>query len=148
MGRRGLLIRVGKLACLAGLAACSAATTEASGGFPALDAAAQGRRYSAMMQAFEKNLSGQAALWIENDRVRGSVIPLGTVHTSLYGWCREYEERIATPASRHHLVGIACRTDNGQWLIVDIRSYIEALRRREAAPHITRVTAVLSTLRG
>lgn len=146
MGRRGL-IRGGKLACLASLAACSAATTEAPGGFPVLDATAQGRRYSAMMQAFEKNLSGQAALWIENDRVRGSVIPLETIHTSLYGWCREYEERIATPAARHHLVGIACRADNGQWLIVDIRSYIETPRRREAASHITRATAVVTTLR-
>jgi surface antigen len=85
-----------------------------------------------MMQAFEKNLSGQAALWAENDQVRGSVIPLETLHTSLYGWCREYEERIATSGGDHHLVGIACK-DSGQWLIVDIHSYIEAQRRKEAS---------------
>jgi surface antigen len=133
MGSQDRLIRGGKLACFAGLAACSVATTEAPGGFPALDAMAQSRRYSAMVQAFERNVSGQAVLWIENDRVRGSVIPLETLQTSLYGWCREYEERIATSAAGHHLVGIACRADNGQWLIVDIHSYVETPRRREAS---------------
>lgn len=127
------LIRGGKLACLVALAACSVATSEAPGGFPALDGTAQGRRYGAMMQAFEKNVSGQPALWVENDRVRGSVIPLETLHTTLYGWCREYEERIATSAAGHHLVGIACRTDNGQWLIVDIHSYVEIPTGREAS---------------
>ena len=110
------------------------ATTEAPGAFPALDATAQGRRYNAMMQAFEKNVSGRAALWMENDRVRGSVIPLESLHTSLYGWCRLYEERIATSVAGHHLVGIACRAaDNGQWLIVDIHSYVETPSRREAS---------------
>jgi surface antigen len=86
-----------------------------------------------MMQAFEKNVSGKAALWMENDWVRGSVTPLKTLHTSLYGWCREYEERIATSAAGHHLVGIACRADNGQWLIVDIHSYVETPRQRQAS---------------
>ena len=114
MRPRDRLIREGRLACLLVLTACSVATTEAPGDFPALDATAQERRYSAMMQAFEKNLSGQAVLWMENDRVRGSVIPLETLHTSLYGWCREFEERIATSAANHHLVGIACRADNGR----------------------------------
>jgi surface antigen len=98
MRHQGLLIRGGTLLCLAGLATCTAVTTETPGGFPALDATAQGRRYSAMMEALEKNLSGQPALWAENNRVRGSVITLGTLHTSVYGWCREYEERIATSA--------------------------------------------------
>ena len=142
MGRRGLLSGRGKLACLAGLAACSAATTEAPGSFPALDEIAQGHRYSAMMQAFEHNMSGQAALWTENDHVRGSVIPLETLHTSLYGWCREYEERIVTSATGHHLVGIACRAGNGQWLIVDVHSYIEAPKRREALSGVTVATAI------
>src|SRR5215469_2248130 len=133
MRPRDRLIRGGRLACLLGLTACSVATTEALGGFPALDATAQERRYSALMQAFEKNLSGQAVLWMENDRVRGSIIPLATIHTSLYGWCREFEERIATSASNHRLVGIACREDKGQWLIVDIYSYVETPRRQETS---------------
>ena len=133
MSFRDSLIHGGRIACVAGLAACSVATTETPGGFPALDATAQERRYSAMMQAFERNPSGHATLWMENDRVRGSVIPLETLHTSLYGWCREYEERIATSAADHHLVGIACRADKGQWLIVDIHSYVEPPRRREAS---------------
>ena len=95
-----------------------------------------------MMQAFEHNTSGRAALWVENDGVRGSVIPLETLHTSLYGWCREYEERIATSATGHHLVGIACRAGNGQWLIVDVHSYIEAPKRREALSSVTVATTV------
>jgi hypothetical protein len=132
MRPRDSLIRGGRLACLAALTACSLATTETPGGFPALDATAQERRYGAMMQAFERNPSGHATLWMENDRVRGRVIPLETLHTSLYGWCREYEERIATSAASHHLVGIACR-NKGQWLIVDIHSYVEPPRRREAS---------------
>ena len=76
MGFRDLLIRGGKLAWLVALAACSAATTETPGGLPALDATAQSRRYGAMMEAFESNMSGQPAVWAESDRVRGSVIPL------------------------------------------------------------------------
>ena len=133
MGSRDLLSRGGKLVCFAGLAACSVATTEAPGRFPALDATAQDRRYSAMVQAFEKNVSGETVFWTETDHIRGSVIPLETLHTSLYGWCREYEERIATAAGGHLLVGIACRADNGQWLIVDIHSYVEAPRPTEAS---------------
>ena len=109
------------------------ATTEAPGAFPALDATAQGRRYAALTQAFEKNVSGRATVWAENDHVRGSVIPLETLHTSLYGWCRLYEERIAASGAGHRLVGIACRTNTGEWLIVDIHSYVETASRREAS---------------
>jgi surface antigen len=122
--------------------------TEAPGSFPALSAAAQARRYSAMMQALESNTSGQPVLWVESDRVRGSVIPLETLHTSKYGWCREYEERVATSSEGHHLVGIACRASNGQWLIVDIRSYIEAPTRRSALSRVTVATAGITRLRG
>ena len=125
-----------------GLVACSAATTETPGGLPALDATAQSRRYGAMMEAFETNISGQPAVWAESSRVRGSVIPLNTLHTSLYGWCRGYEERIAASAANHHLVGIACRADNRQWLIVDIHSFVEAPKGQEASSRSTGGRAV------
>jgi surface antigen len=78
-----------------------------------------------MQNAFEKNQSGEISFWYESDRVRGRVVPIATIRTSLYGWCREYEERIATGRANHRLVGIACRTETGQWLIVDIQSYVE-----------------------
>ena len=78
-----------------------------------------------MQKAFENNLSGDVAFWHENSRVRGRVVPIATIRTSLYGWCREYEERITTDRTNHRLVGIACRTEASQWLIVDIRSYVE-----------------------
>jgi surface antigen len=110
----------------ASVAAC--APTEKPSGFPALDAVAQARRSAAMQTAFETYPSGKIALWSENDRVRGRVVPLATLRTSLYGWCREYEERIANERNDYRLVGIACRTETGQWLIVDIRSYVEGPR--------------------
>jgi surface antigen len=113
-------------ACTSGvLAACTSGVNETVGSFPALDAAAQARRYNAMEQAFENNVSGRAAFWSENGRVQGTVMPFATLRTTLYGWCREYEERITTSFAKYHLVGIACRTSNGQWLVVDIHSYVE-----------------------
>jgi surface antigen len=113
------------LACAASVAGCTPGVREQPGAFPPLDAVAQSRRYAAMQNAFESNESGQITYWDENGRVRGRVAPIATIRTSLYGWCREYEERIATDAANHRLVGIACRTENGQWLVVDIRSYVE-----------------------
>jgi surface antigen len=114
---------------MASIAACAPSTREEPGGFPALDAVAQTRRYTAMQNAFENNESGQITYWDENSRVRGRVVPIATLRTSLYGWCREYEERIASYSANHRLVGIACRTENGQWLVVDIRSYVEEAPR-------------------
>ena len=118
-----------KLAWLASLAACTSAVNETVGNFPALDATAQTRRYNTMEWAFENNVSGQAAFWTESNGVRGTVIPLATLRTTLYGWCREYEERITTSFANHHLVGIACRTSNGQWLVVDIHSFVEGSKQ-------------------
>jgi surface antigen len=114
-----------ELVCAANLAACASVVREQPGAFPALDAAAQARRYTAMQNALESSQSGHITYWDENSRVRGRVVPIATIRTALYGWCREYEERIATYAGNHRLVGIACRTEDGQWLIVDIRSYVE-----------------------
>jgi surface antigen len=119
------LARLAALASAATVLSCTSTVTEKSGAFPALDAAAQAQRYDAMQKAFENNPSGQMGFWYESSRVRGRVVPIATIRTSLYGWCREYEERIATGRANHRLVGIACRTEAGQWLIVDIRSYVE-----------------------
>jgi hypothetical protein len=119
------LMRVAALALAASVQACTPTVSEKPGAFPALDAVAQARRYEAMQKAFENSLSGDVAFWYENSRVRGRVVPIATIRTSLYGWCREYEERITTDRTNHRLVGIACRTEAGQWLIVDIRSYVE-----------------------
>jgi surface antigen len=119
------LARIATLASAASVLACTSTISEKEGAFPALDAVAQARRYDAMQKAFENNQSGEIAYWYENNRVRGRVVPIATIRTSLYGWCREYEERIATDSANHRLVGIACRTESAQWLIVDIRSYVE-----------------------
>ena len=119
-----------KLGWLASVAACTSAVTQTPGGFPALDAVAQSRRYSAMQQALENNVSGQMSFWAQGSRVRGRVVPIATIRTSLYGWCREYEERIGTSTANHRLVGIACRTTNGRWLVVDIHSYEEVPPRK------------------
>jgi surface antigen len=122
------LAKTRSLALAAGLAACTSAATDTPTSFPSLDTASQSRRYAVMQQALEKNESGQVSTWTNGDRVRGRVVPIATIRTSLYGWCREYEEQIGTPGANHRLVGIACRTD-GQWLVVDIRSYVEHSRQ-------------------
>jgi hypothetical protein len=125
--------RVAALAFAASGLACTTTVSEKPGAFPGLDAVAQARRYEAMQNAFENNPSGQIAFWYENNQVRGRVVPISTIRTSLYGWCREYEERIATDRANHRLVGIACRTETGQWLIVDIRSYLEGSQQATSA---------------
>ena len=104
---------------------CASTATETPSAFPALDATAQARRYRAMQAALEHSPNGQAARWVENERVYGRVVPIETMRTALYGWCRDYEELISMSAENHRLVGIACRTSDGQWLVVDIRSYRE-----------------------
>ena len=119
------LVNASSVVWVASLVACTSAVTEAPGGFPALTATAQSRRYNAMQQALEKNESGRVLTWEDGNRARGRVVPIATIDTTLYGWCREYEERIGTSAANHRLVGVACRMKNGQWLVVDIRSYIE-----------------------
>ena len=110
---------------VASVVACTSAVTDTPGSFPGLEATAQSRRYNAMQQALEKNASGQISIWEDGKRARGRVVPIATIRTTLYGWCREYEEQIRTSATNHRLVGIACRTTNGQWLVVDIHSYVE-----------------------
>jgi surface antigen len=49
-----------------------------------------------MQQALEKNESGRVLTWEDGNRARGRVVPIATIDTALYGWCREYEERIGT----------------------------------------------------
>ena len=120
-----MLGRLSHLAWAASLLACTSAVTETPGGFPGLDTTAQSRRYTAMQQALEKSESGQVSTWAIGSRAQGRVVPMATIRTALYGWCREYEEQIRTSVANHRLVGIACRMADGQWLVVDIRSYIE-----------------------
>src|SRR4051794_28235289 len=114
-----------KVAWLAILSACTSTVPDTPAGFPMLDAIAQSRRYAAMQRALENNESGQVSTWVDGQRTQGRVVPIETFRTSLYGWCREYEERIGTFGANHRLVGIACRTTSGQWMVVDIRSYAE-----------------------
>jgi surface antigen len=107
------------------LAGCTPAIREAPGALPALTADAQAQRYNAFQQALERNLSGEEVRWSAPESAYGSVVPIETVATSLYGWCRDYQERIATGNRRHCIVGIACRTQEGTWLVVDTRPYNE-----------------------
>ena len=130
MLRTIVLAHTAEFVLLAGLMACAPAVTEppsgcteTPSGFPGLDATAQARRYKAMQEALEHNPSGQITRWAETQRVNGRVVPIETIRNTLYGWCRDYEERISTSAGYHHLVGIACRTSDARWLVVDIRSY-------------------------
>src|SRR5690348_13083902 len=120
------LLAVFGLLPLVGLTACGTAPIETPGGLPPLDASAQAQRYDAMQSALEHNLSGQPVVWAENERVRGRIVPIETMQTRLYGWCRDYEERITSAVGQHRLVGIACRTQAGRWLVVRLHPYTEA----------------------
>jgi surface antigen len=113
-----------QLIWLGALAGCAAVATDTPADLPSLDAAAQARRYEIVEDTLEHNASGQPALW-DAPGLRGSVIPLATVPSSTYGWCRDYEERIATSVRNYRLVGLACRDSKGQWLVLDMRPFIE-----------------------
>lgn len=107
------------------LAACTARPADVATALPTFDAAAQQARYTALQQTLERNASGSATRW-GLGTIRGSTVPLGTFSSATYGWCRDYEERIAVPPARNYrMVGIACRDTTGTWLVVDIRPFIE-----------------------
>ncbi|MDQ2803992.1 MAG: hypothetical protein M3Y41_15450 [Pseudomonadota bacterium] len=83
---------------------------------------AQAKRYAAVQNALEHDASGYARLWDDpGEAAHGSVLPLATVRSAAYGWCRDYEERISASTRQYHLVGVACRSGPG-WLVLDLRS--------------------------
>ena len=84
------------------LSACALSATEDASDLPALNEAAQGKRFAAFQVALEYGGS---------DRTDG--------------WCRSYEELIADGGKRYRVVGIACRKAAQRWLVLDVRPFTE-----------------------
>lgn len=116
------------------LAGCTGRPTDVPTPLPAFGAVAQQTRYTVLQQTLEHNEQGQGTRW-GLGTIRGSTVPLGTFSSAAFGWCRDYEERIAVPAEEknYRMVGIACRDPSGSWLVVDIRPFIETTA---TVPHV------------
>lgn len=96
-------------------------------GFPVLSHEAQDQRYAATQDALEHDVSGRAKTWSTHDEdAEGSIAPLATVRSNEYGWCRDYQEEVATGARKYQLVGIACRPEDGRWLVLDMSPFTES----------------------
>ncbi len=111
---------------LAVLSACAVPGATPSSSLPSLDESAQTRRFVAWQQALERNVGGETTSWSASGDVRGSIAPIDTVYSRTDGWCRDYEEVIASRATQYRVVGIACRKPGPRWLVLDVRTFTEA----------------------
>lgn len=105
------------------LAGCSQPNTSGrQPTLPPLSESAQKVRYATVQQSLEQQESGLPLAWNSPDGLsHGVVTPLGTTRSALYGWCRDYEERIETGGHVYPLVGVACRESGPDWLVLDVR---------------------------
>jgi surface antigen len=95
-------------------------------GFPVLSREAQDQRYTATEDALEHDVSGWARAWSTHDQdAEGTIAPLATVRSTEYGWCRDYQEAVVAGARKYQLVGIACRPEDGRWLVLDMSPFTE-----------------------
>jgi surface antigen len=107
------------------LSACALSATEDASDLPALNEAAQGKRFAAFQVALEYGGSDRPVQWQVSAEQRGSVTPIDTVRSRTDGWCRSYEELIADGGKRYRVVGIACRKAAQRWLVLDVRPFTE-----------------------
>ena len=103
------------------LSACGMPASEQSSAMPALNEAAQSKRFSTFQNALEASPSDRSADWQLSSNVFGSVTPIDTVYSKADGWCRSYEEVIVDGSKRYRIVGIACRDAPRRWLVLDVR---------------------------
>lgn len=103
--------------------------TAYSVGNPALADSALSQRIAAIQQALEHHVSGDPVTWRDpSSDASGSVDPLLTVRSRLYGWCREFRERISAAERRYDLKGTACRERGGTWQVREITPFRTASR--------------------
>lgn len=119
IGRAPALVLAGTALLIAG---CAVPPGGGDAGLPVLSADAQAARYAAVQHALETERSGRAVGWTDpGGSARGLVRPLSTMRSRLWGWCRDYEERVVAAGQSDALVGIACRSPSRRWLVLDIR---------------------------
>jgi surface antigen len=113
------------IAALVALSGCVAPAPEAPSDLPALSEQAQSKRFAAFQNALEYVQGDHPVRWQVSADLRGSIVPIETVRSTTDGWCRSYEELIATGPKRYRLVGIACRKAARHWLVLDVRPFVE-----------------------
>ena len=113
------------IAAMLTLSGCVAPADESPSDFPALSEIAQSRRFAAFQDALEYLPGDHPVRWQVSPDLRGSIVPLDTVRSTQDGWCRSFEELIATGPKRYRLVGIACREAARRWLVLDVRPFTE-----------------------
>jgi surface antigen len=113
------------IAAVLTLSGCVAPTGDSPSDFPALSETAQSRRYAAFQDALEYVPGDRPVRWQVSPDLRGSVVPIDTIRSKQDGWCRSFEELIATGPKRYRLVGIACREATRRWLVLDVRPFTE-----------------------
>jgi surface antigen len=113
------------IAAMLTLSGCVAPADESPSDFPALSEIAQSRRFAAFQDALEYLPGDHPVRWQVSADLRGSIVPLDTVRSTEDGWCRSFEELIATGPKRYRLVGIACREAARRWLVLDVRPFAE-----------------------
>ena len=88
---------------------------------PALPASALRLRVNGIQQALERELSGRPAVWRDGwTGNAGEVMPVRTVRSAHYGWCRDFAEQIRTPGRLYNLQGTGCRNASGIWDIISL----------------------------
>jgi hypothetical protein len=86
---------------------------------PALPDSALRVRIAGMQQALERKLSGEATPWHDPATGdAGEVLPVRTLRSTQYGWCRDFAESIRSAGRVYALQGTGCRNPSGVWDIV------------------------------
>jgi hypothetical protein len=86
---------------------------------PALPDSALRLRVDRIQQTLEHELSGDGEAWHDPATGdEGDVLPVRTVQSSQYGWCRDFAEHIRATGRAYSLLGTGCRNPSGIWSIV------------------------------
>jgi hypothetical protein len=82
----------------------------------AIELADQQARETALFQALEKHVSGEAVTWRNPDSGSGGEItPVRTFKNRQQQWCREYRSKEIVAGDPEVHFAIACREPEGQW---------------------------------
>jgi hypothetical protein len=86
---------------------------------PALPESAVRLRVGGIQQALEREVTGGGTSWHDPATGdAGDVLPVRTVRSSQYGWCRDFAERIRAAGRAYEMRGTGCRNPRGIWDIV------------------------------
>jgi hypothetical protein len=88
---------------------------------PSLPDSALRLRIVRIQQALEHEMSGDATSWHDpRTGDGGDVLPVRTVQSGQYGWCRDFAEHIRAAGRAYNLAGTGCRNASGIWDIIEL----------------------------